>query len=296
MKSSRGFSLIEVVITVSIMSVITLLSATALRNAVKAKTKIQDQIDTISPIRDVMRLMRSDIVQAFHYRDIELEAAKVGAEEKKKTAKTGEKKETDPEKEATERSAEKQSDLPDYLKSENRVDPTTHFIAKETEMNFVTFNSFRILKDSPQPEFGEVGYYVDSCKNRPNKSASSGKCLYRRFSALVDTDVTVGGSSTQLLRDIEDFELKYYSAAKRDWVAEWNSQSGDEILKDSYPEAIEISFTVRSEDENTKKIKSVSMQMVVPIGFSNNEVKESAPEATSEMIPPDEGGGDAPDE
>jgi hypothetical protein len=168
-----------------------------------------------------------------------------------------------------------------FLKTENRVSPTTQFFAKESEMHFVTMNSVRLIKDSPQADFGEVSYYVDSCKYKPDKNFESGKCLFRRTSPLVDKDPTKGGASTQLLSDVTEFTLRYYSLIQKDWRKDWNSkeENGDTNTKNRYPEAIEINLTVEPppKDPKVEKKKKITLQLVVPIHFPNNKNPNANP-------------------
>jgi hypothetical protein len=133
-----------------------------------------------------------------------------------------------------------------------------------------------VIKDSPQANFGEVGYFVDSCKHQIVKKFNSGKCLFRRFSPLVDKNVEKGGRATQLLSDITDFELRYYSAVKKDWSKSFNStEKGNTSVSNRYPEAVEITLKQEVTDEKTGKKKKYSFLVMVPVHFPNNPVDSS---------------------
>ncbi|WP_347358513.1 prepilin-type N-terminal cleavage/methylation domain-containing protein, partial [Bdellovibrio sp.] len=73
MKKSSGFTMIELMITITILGTLTLLTAQSIQQAVKAKVKLQDQIDDVSRMRDALRLLERDINLAYHYRDLEKE-------------------------------------------------------------------------------------------------------------------------------------------------------------------------------------------------------------------------------
>ncbi len=180
-----------------------------------------------------------------------------------------------------------------YFKTENRIDPVTQFEAKEDQLHFVTLNAARLIKDSPQAEFGEVSYFVDSCVYRPDKKFEAGKCLFRRFSPIVDKDVTKGGSATQLIPDVTEFNLKYYSKIQKDWRKDWNSKEvGSDInTKGRYPEAIEVNLTVEppmksaSKTRSSTKKKKISIQMIIPIHFPNNKESDETPSNTQLPTP-----------
>jgi prepilin-type N-terminal cleavage/methylation domain-containing protein len=289
----NGFTLIETVVTLAIMATLTVMTARTIQQAVKSKAKIQEQIDNVTQVRDSLKLIERDLQLAFHAYDLEKETALLLMKEKKnKTNNPVPRATPDPD----------QMEFPDaeevigtdqgqpqknpYLNEENRMPPTTNFVGKDSEMNFVTTNTVRFTKNSPQSDIGEVGYFVDSCKIKTDKERfESGKCLFRRFSPLPDKDVTRGGRKMQLLENVEKFELKYYSAKKKDWVTEWSSEpKGDDATKYRYPEAVEITLSIKippkPEDKNGKP-RTIENQTVAPIHFPNNPESPNNDKKTS---------------
>ena len=69
----KGFTLLEVILALTILSTLTLLSTQAISRALKARGKIQQEVDDVSALRDSMRMIRADINLAFHHRDFEQE-------------------------------------------------------------------------------------------------------------------------------------------------------------------------------------------------------------------------------
>lgn len=277
--NKRGFTLVETIITLMIMAVLTIMAARTIQQAFRARTKIQNQIDQISQVKDTLRLMERDINLAYHHLDFQKELADELAKTQKPPPNQG-----NPNGNLLSPPPPpplqpgNQPGVPSnnpFLKTENRVSPTTQFYAKESEMHFVTMNTVRLIKDSPQADFGEISYYVDTCKFRPDKKFESGKCLFRRTSPLVDKEPTKGGSSTQLLTDVTEFNLRFYSLIQKDWRKDWNSkeEAGDNNTKNRYPEAIEVNLTVEPppKDPKTEKKKKISLQLVIPIHFPNNK-------------------------
>lgn len=252
----RGFTMIEVMITIAILATLTLLTAQTLSESIKSKIKLQDQIDDVSRMRDAIRLIERDINLAYHYRDIEKEIEDLIKKKNKPPDDPG-------------------GRIPDpYGQSfvpapqVPRRDPATHFIGNEESINFVTMNNARTVRNSPQADFIEIGYSVRDCRSM-KESGGTSKCIWRRSSPYVDLDVTKGGDEIVLLENVSEFKFRYMGKGKQDWVSDWRTDSqGDGVTKGRFPQAVELSLTV---EKNIKgKNKKYSMQLIIPIHFPNN--------------------------
>lgn len=254
-KSQSGFTLIEMMITVAILGALTVLAAQSIQQAIRQKSKIQEQIDDVSRMRDGMRLLEADINQAYHYRDVEKEITDLinkpaaplpGAPFAAPTP------------------------IPPQNPEEaKRSDPTTYFVGTENTVDFVTMNNARMIRNMKQADFMEVGYSLKTCKSLSNEQGSS-QCLWRRTTSWVDEDVTKGGDEVVLLENITEFKLRYIGKGKDDWVSVWRTDNGgDAATKGKFPTAVEISLTIER-GTGTKK-KKYSMQAVAQIRFPNNE-------------------------
>lgn len=297
LKKSAGFTLIEVMITVTILGTLTVLAAQAISQAIKSKTKLQDQIDDVSHIRDAIRLMERDINLALHYRDVESELYVL---ENSKTATTAAPSTpagttpvaapaantTTPAAGTTYGSPGINPTDPNLPKGEAiRISPITQFIGATDSLNFVTTNSTRMVRNVRQADFIEVGYTLKDCRSLKEGSGSS-KCLWRRSSPYVDLDVTKGGDEQVLLENLTEFKLRYFGRGKPDWVSEWRTDDGgDAVTKGKFPLAVEISLTY--ERKVSGKNKKYSMQVVVPLhnpnnpdDGSNDQSNNSAPTST----------------
>lgn len=252
-------TLIEVLMSLAILSTLAMLAARSIQQAVRAKGKIQGQIDDVSRLRDALRLIERDINLAYHHRDFEKELEdlikkKSGALPAPGTPGSV----PTPAPGAPTREAE-------------RKDPTTHFVGIEESVSFVTMNNARMVRNQRQADFVEVGYLLRDCKSADGKRSS--KCLWRRASPLVDDDVTLGGDEVVLLENVTEFTLEYIGKGKQDWVKQWRSdKAGDAVTKDNFPQAVKVSLSVQKGEQG--KAKKYSMEIVVPIHFPNN--KEAA--------------------
>jgi len=258
--SSQGFTLIEVMITIAILGTMTVLATQSIQQAIRSKTKIQEQIDDVSRMRDALRLLEGDINQAFHYRDVEQEITDLM---NKKTLAPGQ---APP--------PPLPSPPPDPSQAP-RLDPVTQFVGADNNLNFVTMNNARMVRNMKQADFMEVGYSLKACKSLTGEQSSS-QCLWRRSTSWVDEDVTKGGDEVVLLENVTEFKLRYIGKGKEDWVNSWRSdQGGDAATKGNFPAAVEISLTTERGSGNKKK--KYSMQIVAQIRFPNNdEAKNNA--------------------
>lgn len=291
MRSSRGFTLLELMIVLVIMASLSVLSSQSIQQAIKNKIKLQKQIDEVSQVRDALRVMERDVNLAYHYTDLE-------AELREATRRRIQKLQTTPPAPTTTNPGDPQNPTnPAQVyaailaqlnkKPESRVDPTTHFVGKENEMHFATLNASRLSESSLQADFIKVGYALQSCK-RPGNNAASGNCLMRQTSNLVEGDITKTDEDVVLLTDVTEFKLRYFGKGKQDWVNDWDTTQGDAVSKGRFPDAVEISLTVEKGPDSDKK-KKVSMQIVVPIRFSNNTAQDAANSAAQQpngAIPP----------
>lgn len=254
----QGFTLVEVMIAITILATIAVLVGQTISQAVKSKAKIQEQIDNVSRLRDAIRIIEKDVNLAFHYRDLEKEINDLANKKPPAAAPTA--------------GGAGVYTPPPVPRETTRFDPVTHFIGSENEMNFVTMNTGRIFSEGQGADFIEVGYVVKDCRSLQGKT-HSGKCLWRRTENIVDSDVTKGGKEIVLLDDLEEFKLRYIGKGKQDWVTTWRTDSGgDPTTKGNFPELVEVSVTITPGED--KKKKKYSMQFVIPIHFPNNPTEE----------------------
>lgn len=262
----------EIVIVLALLSFLTINVAIAIRNGFKARTKIQEQVQDMSQVRDSIRVVERDLNLAFHYRDIEEEFRA----ELKKAAQPAPAPGTPPPIPGIPPPPAPPAppDPKDEERKRNRKDPVTHFIGHTSDMSFATLNSGRMSADLKQADFVKVGYALKPC--RDIRTENDTQCLVRREGSLVEGDITKGGTEVVLLRDVTEFKLRYFGKGKQDWNSEWDSLNGDGVTKNAFPEAVEISLTIERGEKDKKK--KISMQTVASIHFPNNEQKSGSGE------------------
>ncbi len=240
----EGFTLIELMIVIFILSTLTVITAQSIQQAVKSKVKLQGQIDDVSRMRDGVKLIERDINLAYHYNDLEMQVI----ESVYKT----------------------EQEMQKYLQSREapRQSPETHFVGEADRLDFVTTNNANMVRNTKQADFIEVGYSLRDCRSLQEGQGSS-KCIWRRQASIVDSDVTKGGKEQVLLENVTEFKLRYIGKGKQDWVSSWRTDAqGDGNTKGQFPQAVELSVTVEKKDKTRNK--KYSMQLIIPIHFPNN--------------------------
>lgn len=267
--NQKAFSLLEVILAITILSTLTILSTQVISRALKARTKIQAEVDDVSALRDAMRMIKTDLNMAYHHADFEKEIQDQAAKTKG-PLRPGAAAETAPKRQT------------------KRYDPTTNFVGTDNEVNFVTMNGARTISNITQADFIEVGYALKSCTNISTQQSS--QCLYRRTQNILDEDVKTGGAEIVMLENVSEFKMRYIGEGKDDWVTTWNStsSSSDGGTRNRFPDSVEVTLSIEREFE--KKQKKYSMLFVIPIHFPNNIDKPSTSSPSNSTTPPGAGG------
>lgn len=269
-----GFTLIEVLISIAILSVISLMVGQSVQQAVKTKDKIQTQVQDISQLRDAMRIIEADVNLAFHYRDIEKEITTYLNKNSNSSNQTIDPMTGQMITTPIQNTNDENQTNPDQAK---RINPVTQFIGLAEQLDFTTLNSGKILSTQVQADFIEVGYVIKECRSINNKK-TNGKCLFRRTSPYADEDVQKGGKEILLLENVTEFKLKYIGNGKQDWVDTWRTDNaGDGVTKNNFPVAVEVSLATEITNKTSKKY---SMYGVFPIHFPNNAEKNAGAQAS----------------
>lgn len=272
-----GFTLLEVLVVLTIMAFLMVTTTRSIQQALKNKEKIQIQVSDTSQVRDSLKVMERDINLAFHYTDYELEIRELIKKKRLAAAQPqpGASTTTTLPGSPPPVTAYNPNDPRDPLnqKDEHRLNPETNFIGAENSLYFATLNSARVREGEQQADFVKVGYLLKGCRSLTDSSTTgTSQCLVRRSSPIVEGDITKGGEDIVLLENVTEFKLRYFGKGKQDWVSSWDTKNGDGIAKGRFPDAVEISLTVEKGNKEPKK--KISMQIVVPIRFTNNSAQD----------------------
>ncbi len=279
---SQGFTLVEVIVAMLILSFLSLFTVEAIQRALQTKRKVQGQIDKNSNVRDALRIMERDINSAFNYRDVSVELYNQ-TQAYRKAAAEGANKPKDP----TTEPPPEAVDTNDKFKLKP-VKVTSQFIGESESIDLTTLSNVRMTEDSPISSQAEIGYKIKPCRRRSTQEASS-KCLWRRTSNYIHEDITRYGQETVLLENVVEFKLRYLGPGRgEEWVQQWYSNDrGDDISKGKFPYAVEITIAVKDESPKAKD-KLLRMTTVAAIRNPNNPVEQKPEDAAALPATPTE--------
>ncbi len=281
LKNPQGFTLLEVMIAIAIMAGLTIITAQAMRSGVENQKVISAEIRRDSGVADAMKIMRADVGQAFHYQDVFCKM------ETDLTAKP-----TPPPNQGPNSGIVLNQINLGGAQAEGTPKPCppnlTGFIGTSEAMWFTSLSNTRVLRDSQESDQAKIGYYVKSCKPSNAKSGQS-KCLYRSVSPYIDDELDKPGKETVLLENVEEFKLRYLGPKRDDYVDTWKTgKDGDDITKEHFPYAVEISLTVH--DKSDPRERPVSQMVLAPIFFENNPKPKKDPAAEGNQMGGGNGG------
>ena len=255
---AHGFTLIEVIVAISILAVMTLMTATAIRSAIQARAKATGLMQREALVRDALRVIERDVNSAFHYREISLDAPAAGQPATAGTVPGA--------------AAPVAPVAPAAPVDPNKKQQITAFMGENERMDFTALSHVRTSADAPESDQVEIGYYVAACKARTRTGTVDTSCLWRRESNDIDDDPTKGGQAVALVEHVEQFKLRYLGPDKEEWQDSWKTyQGGDDTTKDRFPYAVEV--TLKVFDKTDPNAKPVSMTMTAEIRFPNNAPK-----------------------
>lgn len=268
----RGFTLLEVVISMMILAFLSLFTVQSIQQALKTKTKVQHEIDKNATLRDALKIMERDINLAFNYRDPAIQLYNMAQKERQKKGSTPPKE--DPPKPGDPPKPPPQPLNPELFKpKEDKI--VTQFIGEPESLDFTSLSNVRLTSGSPISSQAEIGYKLKSCRRRSTQEQSS-KCLWRRVSNYIhEKDITKNGEETVLLENVTDFSLRYLGPGKEEeWVDTWiTTERGDDKTKGVFPYAVEITIGIKDSSPGAKD-KNLKMTMVAAIRNPNNPKKE----------------------
>lgn len=277
-RNQAGFTLIEIVISLMILSMLSILTTNAMRRALDNRSLVQNDVSRDAKLADAIRVFRADVTSAFHHRDF---VTKLYNEMRNGPPPTPPKGLT-PEQQAEweRRRAEQEARNPKVCinsvtgQQEPCTKPTppqlTGFIGDSSSLYFTTLSNVRMIKDSQESNQAKVGYYTKSCSVRSNGKVFPSKCLYRSISPTVDRELTTPGPETVLLENVEQFQLRYLGPGNDDYVDTWKTGEGaPAATKEKFPYAVEITLT--TQDKNDRRDKKATLSALIPLWFPNNE-------------------------
>jgi len=282
---SKGFTLIEVIISITILAFISVFTGRMIQQGIKARRKIQTEMDRSSALRATLSLMVQDIHLAFNYRDIHTELYNAAQTERRNKAIEGKKpgQGNNPgnpgsgnpnpgNPPGTGNGGATSTLTPEEEKKyqTKEVVIVSNFIGERDKLSFTSLNNFRATQNIQQSDQAEIGYEIKNCSRRIGENTQTSECLWRRISSYIDDEVKEGGKESVLLENVKSVQFRYLGPGHLEkWAESWKSKGGEEVMKGNFPTAVEITLTIF--DNNFKPPKELAMTVVAPVFFPNNK-------------------------
>lgn len=281
--TQRGLTLLEVIISVAILAFISVFVAMSIQRGLRARAKIQQDIDRSVALREAVNLISRDIQLAFNYRDINTQLYNAAVRERcKKPSPTASPTPAGGTGGAsgsgsgggTTSPSPTPTGLSDEQCQEKEEKIVTQFIGESDKLDFTALSHVRLRKDDPTSDQAEIGYFLRNCKSR-FKNQQGGQCLWRRISPIIDDDVTQGGQETVLLENVKELTFRYLGeGTDGEWQKVWSSDGKSDTTKaGKFPLAVEVTLQVY--DTRFQPPKEVGMTVVAPLRFPNNPTQSS---------------------
>ncbi len=281
---ASGFTLLEMMIAMTILAVLTVLTSTSIRSAIQTQGKFELQLEQDSIVREALKVIEKDISLAFHHRDTYITMYnQVNQDLNKAPGQVG----------STPGNAITQTPPPQFGGVGGTPAPTpkpkdipkelTAFIGDEKSLYFTTLSNFRVQRDEQSSDQAKIGYFLKTCKGLSNRGQpTSSNCLWRRVSPTLDDKVEVADANATesvLIENVVEFKLKYLGPGHEEWQELWKTTDSDASMKNNFPYAVDVFIKVHN--KNNPKAKPVEMRIIASLHFPNNEIKKDPNAAPS---------------
>ena len=278
-RGQRGFTLIEVMVALAILAGLSILTAQAIKSAIDNKSMMSAEINRDASLADAIRVIRNDIANAFHHRDVHVTLINEAMKAQKVTPSPNPNGAPPPPPPPVDPNANQAEGTP-------RPTPVdvTGFVGDSQSLYFTALTNVRTIRDAQESDQVKIGYFLKSCKSRGTKGGSS-QCLYRATSPYLDEEVEKAGSGTMLVENVVEFKLRYLGPEREEYVEQWKTgKNGDDISKNNFPYAVEVTLTLHN--KNDPKDKPVTQTVLAPLFFPNNPPKKKTPAPGGEVPGP----------
>lgn len=261
--NSKGFTLIEVLISLVILSFLSYFTYQSIKRGVNFKNKAQEKIDQRTALNNAMKIMERDINLAFNYQDFYYEID-VQIEKEQYEAQT-----KNPPKPLS--GAPPPAPVAPFQSKLKPPPKYTQFLGDAEVLTFTNLNHLKMSEDAKESDQQVVSYSMKACKKLVNQNLKGGEsCLWRRTNPIIDKNIEQNGDEIVLLEGVTELHFRYFGKPKTEWVSTWYSnERGDVETRDRFPEAVEVTLVTNWNEHTMSAIR------VIPLRFPNNkETKE----------------------
>jgi general secretion pathway protein J len=232
-RNNYGFTLLEVLIAISLLVVISLAIYQATTETYRLRDTLMNEGDFHNGIRLSMSVMERDVSQL--YSPILMVPEKKGppapadAQDMEAILATDQGRTTDFWTAAVDKTGIRPS----------------RFIGTEKKMSFISVSHIRMYKNTPESEFAKITYELQSDRNQDGKDTSTNVLVKTESpNAFLEEDYKDKMKHIYpLLHGVTKLHYRYYRKEKEEWLNSWDSDHPD--FKNTYPDMVEISLEVK---------------------------------------------------
>lgn len=247
-KNKKGLTLLEVLITLSLFTFISISLVRMTKKTTEYKKKVTKSIQNTRYSRNVLQIIRKDIRNIFYTKDMNALTHVLWRKENLNPKKP---------------TIEQQSKLKAF---ENTVESylftsvpfSGGIIGKTNSLHITSLSNTHNQESDKNSDQSTITYYLKPCKDRENKKEES-SCLWRKFSPIInqELDNLKDYDEVVLLEKVKKFQIFYYDRFSDEWLKEWKTSSNEKNFLPS-------SILIEMEFEDRRK-QSVKQEINVPL-------------------------------
>ena len=253
--NSKGMTLLEVIIALVLFTFISISLMRMTNTSIQYKKKITRNVKDTKLIRNVLQIIRKDIVNTFYIKDMNSLAHTLIIKQNK-TSPSSNNEKAPQDRTTIEFNAFEKIEIEPYLSLE------PHFLGgmtgKSNSLYIVSLSNIRNQENAKISDQNIIIYYLKPCKNRKNKTENS-SCLWRKASLVINQDPEnlEHYNESVLLEKVKKFQLSYYNMHSNEWLKEWETHP---TKSNTLPSNIRIEIEFKN-----KKNQSVKQEMNIPL-------------------------------
>lgn len=222
-----GFTLLEVMISVSILGVIMTLVWASTSQSIKAKDSTEARDMVFQMGRVTLRKLTDDLTSAFLTKQVTITGGATAEQAPTVT----------------------QSNVKTFFVGEDNGGQDT--------IKFTTFSHLRLFNNAKECDQSRVQYEAVSSETEPGTID-----VIRREEVWLSDNADIKGKSFKILEGVKEFDVEYYDERKNEWVKGWDSMKID--WKDRMPSAVRATLVFNDPIEEGAEI-SISTAIILPL-------------------------------
>ncbi|GEM_PF-2033383 len=235
--NTRGFSLIEVLIAITLVAVISIMIWQSMGTTVRSKERTEHRDRVFRTASMAIEKISQDLSMAVMFSNVELLGVSVSGEQQSKVVFIG----------------------------TNQGD--------QDRIIFDSFSHVRYLKDSKESDLAEITYWLEPDTERSGQYLLKKREVSpptaqpeRPVESHGKKKIEKGENVMTLLEGVLELNFRYYNPQKADYVDDWDSTKADFVGR--LPKAVEISLKVQDPEDEDHEEEPVKFETQVFIELS----------------------------